>query len=128
MLTNMEYLNDRYASIDIDYDMNGKLLNRIPFLRRLKWREHFGVKAFYGALTDKNNPYLRQDADLYFFPTRDGETSSFIMERGKPYVELMVGVHNIFRILQVDYVRRVNYLDHPGVNKHGVRLSLKLTF
>ncbi len=128
MLTNMEFLNDRYASIDIDYDMNGKLLNRIPFLRRLKWREHFGVKAFYGALTDKNNPYLRQDADLYLFPTRDGETSSFIMERGKPYVELMVGVHNIFRILQVDYVRRVNYLDHPGVNKHGVRLSLKLTF
>lgn len=50
------------------------------------------------------------------------------MEHGKPYVELMVGVHNIFRLLQVDYVRRVNYLDHPGVHKHGVRLAVKLTF
>ena len=128
MLTNMEFLNDRYASIDIDYDMNGKLLNRIPLIRRLKWREHLGVKAFYGTLTDKNNPYLRPDGDLYLFPARDGQTTSFIMERGKPYVELMVGVHNIFRLLQVDYVRRLNYLDHPGVRKHGVRLALKLTF
>ena len=128
MLTNMEFLSDRYASIDIDYDMNGKLLNRIPFVRHLKWREHFGVKAFYGTLTDKNNPALQQDGSLYLFPTRDEEPSSFIMERGKPYVELMVGVHNIFRLLQVDYVRRLNYLDHPGVHKHGVRLALKLTF
>ena len=128
MLTNMEFLSDRYASIDVDYDMNGKILNRIPFLRRLKWREHFGVKAFYGTLTDKNNPSLNQDGSLYLFPVRDGEPSSFIMEHGKPYVELMVGVHNIFRLLQVDYVRRVNYLDHPGVHKHGVRLAVKLTF
>ena len=59
---------------------------------------------------------------------RDGEPSSFIMERGKPYVEVMVGIHNIFRLLQVEYVRRLNYLDHPDVNKHGVRLALKLTF
>lgn len=128
MLTNMEFLNDRYASIDVDYDMNGKLLNRIPLLSRLKWREHFGVKAFYGMLTDKNNPNLQQDGTLYLFPTRNGEPSSFIMDRGKPYVELMVGVHNIFRLLQVDYVRRLNYLDHPNVKKHGVRVALKLTF
>ena len=128
MLNNMEFLSDRYASVDIDYDMNGKLFNRIPFLRRLKWREHLGVKAFYGMLTDKNNPTLQQDGSLYLFPMRDGEPSSFIMERGKPYVEVMVGIHNIFRLLQVEYVRRLNYLDHPDVNKHGVRLALKLTF
>lgn len=128
MLTNMEFMNDRYVSLDIDYDMNGKLLNRIPFLRRLKWREHFGFKTFYGQLTDKNNPYLHQDGELYLFPTRDGEPSSFIMERDKPYMELMVGVHNIFRLLQIDYVRRLNYLDHPNVNKHGIRIALKLTF
>ena len=79
-------------------------------------------------MTDKNNPSLNQDGSLYLFPVRDGEPSSFIMEHGKPYVELMVGVHNIFRLLQVDYVRRVNYLDHPGVHKHGVRLAVKLTF
>ena len=71
---------------------------------------------------------LFQETELYLFPTRDGEPSSFIMEKDKPYMELMVGVHNIFRLLQIDYVRRLNYLDHPNVNKHGIRIALKLTF
>lgn len=128
LLQNLEFLNDRYLSVDVDYDMNGKLLNRIPLLRRLKWREHFGLKAFYGRLTDKNNPSLNADPDLYLFPTRDGEPTSFVMNSHKPYVELMVGIHNIFRLLQVEYVRRLNYLDHPHAQKHGVRIALHLRF
>lgn len=128
MLTNMEFMNDRYVSLDIDYDMNGKLLNRIPFLRKLKWREHFGFKTFYGQLTDKNNPYLHHDGELFLFPMRDGKPSSFIMDKDKPYMELIVGVHNIFKLLQIDYVRRLNYLNHPNIKKHGIRIGLKLTF
>ncbi len=128
MLTNMEFMNDRYVSLDIDYDMNGKLFNRIPFLRRLKWREHFGFKTLYGQLTNKNNPSLHQDGELFLFPTHDGELSSFIMDKDNPYMELLVGVHNIFKILQIDYVRRLNYLNHPDIKKHGIRIALKLTF
>ena len=30
LIDNMEFLNDRYASLALSYDMNGKLFNRIP--------------------------------------------------------------------------------------------------
>lgn len=129
LMNNMEFLNDRYASLDLDYDMNGKLLNRIPFLRRLKWREHFGVKVMYGDLTEKNNPDLRPgDGDLFLFPIRDGHPGSFAMESNKPYIEFVAGVHNIFKILQVEYVRRLTYLDHPDISKNGIRFGIKFSF
>ena len=33
LINNMEFLNDRYASLNLSYDMNGKLFNRIPLIR-----------------------------------------------------------------------------------------------
>lgn len=129
LMNNMEFLNDRYASLDLDYDMNGKLLNRIPLLHRLKWREHLGIKVMYGDLTEKNNPDLRPgDGDLFLFPMRDGHPSSFAMERDTPYVEIVAGIHNIFKILQVEYVRRLTYLDHPDISKSGIRFGIKFSF
>ena len=54
LINNMEFLNDRYASLAITYDMNGKLFNRIPLIKKLKWRETFRIRGMYGTLTDKN--------------------------------------------------------------------------
>ena len=53
LINNMEFLNDRYASLALSYDMNGKLFNRIPLLKKLKWREMFRVRGLWGTLTDK---------------------------------------------------------------------------
>jgi hypothetical protein len=129
LMNNLEFLSDRYAILDLDYDMNGKFLNRIPLLRRLKWREHFGVKAMCGTLTNRNNPYLHPgDADLYLFPMKDGMQRSYALDSDKPYVEVSVGVHNIFKLLQVEYVRRLSYLEHPDINKRGLRLGVKFSF
>lgn len=129
LINNMEFLNDRYASVDIGYNMNGKLFNRIPLLKKLKWREFFGFKLLYGQLTNKNNPFKHQDdADLFLFPMRDGRFTSYVMDPKIPYMEISVGIHNIFKILHIEYVRRLNYLDHPGINKHGVRLMMMMTF
>lgn len=33
LINNMEFLNDRYASLALTYDMNGKLFNRIPLIK-----------------------------------------------------------------------------------------------
>lgn len=129
LINNMEFLNDRFASLDIGYDMNGKLFNRIPLLKKLKWREFFGFKMLYGQLTEKNNPFKSSgDGDLFLFPTRNGHPTSFVMNPKVPYMEVSVGIHNIFKILHIEYVRRLNYLDHPGINKQGVRLMVMVTF
>lgn len=129
LINNMEFLNDRYASLDVSWDMNGKIFNRIPLLKKLKWREAIGFKMLYGHLTDKNNPLKRPgDHELFLFPTRDGRPTSFVMDPKTPYMEFSVGIHNIFKILHIDYVRRLNYLDHPDANKWGLRFMVMMTF
>lgn len=129
LINNMEFLNDRYASLDVSWDLNGKIFNRIPLLKKLKWREAIGFKMLYGHLTDKNNPRKHPgDSELFLFPTRDGRPTSFVMDPKTPYMECSVGIHNIFKILHIDYVRRLNYLDHPDANKWGVRFMVMMTF
>ena len=129
LINNMEFLNDRYASLDVSWDFNGKIFNCIPLLKKLKWREAIGFKMLYGHLTGKNNPMKHPgDSELFLFPTRDGRPTSFVMDPKTPYMECSVGIHNIFKILHIDYVRRLNYLDHPDANKWGVRFMVMMTF
>ena len=125
MMKNMEFLTDRYAFASVAWDMNGKLLNRIPLIKKLKWREYISVKGMWGALTDKNNPLLdrnQNDAMLFQFPKDARE-----FRNNEPYWEITVGVHNIFKLLAIDYVRRMNY-NGSGIKKNGIRFGFMLTF
>ena len=126
LINNMEFLNDRYASLMLSWDMNGKLLNRVPLLKRLKWREFFGVNMLWGTLTDKNNPFLTENAAdgmLMQFP--DG---CHVMDSNRPYVEVVAGIHNIFKLIHVEYVQRLNYTSLSTSKKRGVRFSFRMTF
>jgi plasmid maintenance system killer protein len=126
LINNMEFLNDRYASLDVSWDMNGKIFNRIPLLKKLKWREFLGVKCLWGNLTDKNNPTLAQNANddiLMQFPE-----GCYVMDSKKPYVEIVAGIHNILKFLHIEYVHRMNYNELPTAHKNGVRFMLRMTF
>ncbi len=122
LINNMEFPTDRYASLDVSWDLNGKILNRIPLIQRLKWREYIGIKTLWGKLSDKNNPLLHDDAAMLF---PDG---SFVLDSKHPYSELILGVHNIFKIIHVEYVRRLNYTSLPTAHKHGIRFTFRMTF
>lgn len=136
LINNMEFLNDRYASLDVSWNLQGKIFNRIPLLKKLKWREFIGVKCLWGELTDKNNPFLEEnknDATLMKFPGHYGldgqyKYSSNVMNPKEPYVEVTAGIHNIFKLLHVEYVRRLNYNHLPTANKWGVRLMIRTVF
>lgn len=125
MMENMEFLNDRYAQFNIAWDLTGKIFNRIPLLKRLKWREYVAFKGMWGHLTSKNNPFLEanaNDPELYRFPE-----NTHVMNN-QPYMELVLGVHNIFKMFEVDYVRRLTYTAYPGVKVHGIRFGFNLVF
>ena len=80
----------------------------------------------WGTLTDKNNPYLAENAGshiLMYFPE-----GSYIMDSKKPYAELVLGIHNIFKFFHVEYVRRLNYNDLPTSPKWGMRYTIAFTF
>ena len=127
LINNMEFLNDRYASLALSYDLNGKLFNRIPLIKKLKWREMFRIRTLWGTLTDKNNPYKSHNPDLFLFPTRNGMPTSYVMGK-KPYVEASIGIYNIFKLLHIEYVRRLTYTDIPGIKKGGIRFMILTIF
>ncbi len=126
LMNNMEFLTDRYISTEIIWDLNGKILNRIPFLKKLKCRELIGIRGMLGKLTDKNNPLLEMNANdpmLFQFP----ENIHFF-NKNEPYWEFVIGLHNILKFFQITYVRRLSYTGLPGVKRNGVRFGFELSF
>ncbi|WP_033149705.1 DUF5686 and carboxypeptidase-like regulatory domain-containing protein [Prevotella sp. RM4] len=125
-INNMEFPTDRFLSGQVNWDMNGKILNRIPLLRKLKWREWIGFRVLWGELSDKNNPYKDHNIGnpiLMYFPE-----GSYVIDPKRPYMELSLGLHNIFKIIHVEYIRRLNYNELPTAHKHGVRFMVRATF
>ena len=125
-INNMEFPTDRYVSGYLYWDLNGKLFNRIPLLKKLKWREWIAVRCLWGELSDKNNPFMAHNEGnpiVMYFP--DG---SYVIDPKKPYWEISLGIHNIFKLIHVEYVRRMNYNELPTAHKNGVRFMVRMTF
>lgn len=122
LMNAMEFANDRYLSWDLTYWANGALFNRIPLFKYLKLREVVSFRGLLGGLERKNNP--EYNPELFMFPT---DTDCHPMTK-KPYMELGVGIDNIFTFLRLDYVWRLTYRETPGVDKAGLRIQLHFTF
>ena len=56
MMKDWEFLSDRQLFWSVAWDMNGKLLNRIPLIKKLKWREYIAIKGVWCDFTSKNDP------------------------------------------------------------------------
>ncbi|MDR1096895.1 MAG: DUF5686 and carboxypeptidase regulatory-like domain-containing protein [Tannerella sp.] len=117
----MEFINDRFVSWELSYFMNGWLFNRLPLIKELQLREVLTFRGWYGNLSDRNNPYV-DGAGLYKFP---GNT---YMMGDRPYMELGVGVENIFKLIRLDYIWRLSYRDHTGVPNSGLRVKMNFSF
>jgi hypothetical protein len=126
LVNNMEFLNDRFASVQFTWEMGGKILNRIPLLRKMKLREILEFKGLWGTLSKKNNPFLPENAGsskLMVFPE-----NSFTMDGKTPYWEYAVGVQNILSLIQIQYVHRINYMNLPTATRHGIRFVITPSF
>lgn len=117
----MEFIMDRYVAFFATYHLKGWILNRIPLINRLRLREVMGFNLLYGGLTDKNN-VLIDPVGLYKMPD---VTRPF---GDVPYMEYSIGIENILRILRIDFVRRLSYVD--GWDKKDcwfIRIDLKFS-
>lgn len=122
----MEFISDHHAALNVQYYMNGFILNKLPLIKKLQLREVFSFKGIYGGLRDENNPSINKDL-FAWQRNSDDEISSFTFGN-KPYMEASVGLANIFKVLRVDYVQRLNYRDHPNVSNSGIRARIKVDF
>ncbi len=120
LMNALEFINDKYVSADLTYKPEGYFFNHIPYIQRLKLREVLSFKALYGGLSKGNNPDY--NPDLFLFPE-----NSYQMNK-QPYMEMSFGIENIFKILRLDYVRRLTYLNNAGIDKNGIRVTILLSF
>jgi hypothetical protein len=121
----LEFVSDRYAAVNVQYYMNGFVFNKVPLLRKLKWREVFSFKGIWGDLSDGNNPAYNKN--VLVFQEQNGVPITYTLKNG-PYMEGSVGIANIFKLFRVDLIRRFNYLENPDAPKWGVRARFKLDF
>lgn len=123
LMNPMEFINSSYASFDLTYWANGALLNYIPLVKKLKLREVFCFRGYWGHLSDKCNP--EGNPELLRFP----EGAGMVKMNHGPYMEASVGIENIFKVLRVDYVWRLNYRDVPyEIDRSGIRIAVHVTF
>jgi hypothetical protein len=123
MMRAMEFFTDEYVNFNATYYLKGWILNRIPLVRYLKFREIISFNGIYGRLTEKNNPSAPGNTDLFLFPANSTGLNPNI-----PYMEVSLGLENIFKVLRVDYYRRLTYLDHPNIKKSGFRVAFRFSF
>lgn len=132
MMNFMEFVGDEYVAVNMRHYFKGFIFNRLPLIKRLKLRELITAKATWGKISDGNNPALHPE--LIQFPVDENNESTTYALSGKPYVEVGFGITNIFKLLRVDVVQRLTYLDHPNVPQLfgrkglGVRVLLQAEF
>ncbi|MBL1410497.1 DUF5686 family protein [Sphingobacterium faecale] len=126
MTNSMEFVADQFLKVAYDHELNGYILNKIPLIKRLRFREIFGVRMFYGKLSEDNNPYT-SDKVVYFDKHQKGYTMTHVLQK-QPYWEGYVGLDNILSILRVQYYYRFNYREHPNISNERFKLSLNFDF
>jgi len=109
-----EFVSDTYASFHMQHNFGGRLLGRIPMLRKLNLREVIGFRAVYGEISEENKA-LNASSLVYLAPE-------------DIYWEWSVGVGNIFKVFRIDFNFRGNYLDSPNARKFGVTGTLGFNF
>lgn len=114
MMNYYEFVSDKYLKVFYTHHFNGLLFNRVPLFRKLKWREVAFVSGLVGNTDQSNKDYSVFPAEMYTLY--------------KPYFEAGAGIENIFKIIRVDAVWRLSYLDHPQISPFGIRFSLQFNF
>ncbi len=127
MMNYYEFGSDQYLTVQVVHHFDGFILNRIPLMRKLKWREVVTGKAIIGDVTKSNRE------DVLIFP------STLSSLKVKPYYEASVGIENIFKIFRIDALWRLSYIDkdyedlyrkHGGnhIPKFGIMWSMQVSF
>ncbi|WP_281297453.1 DUF5686 and carboxypeptidase-like regulatory domain-containing protein [Flavobacterium limnophilum] len=109
-----EFVADQYVTFKWDHDFHGRFFARIPFMRKLNWRENIGFKSIYGTVSDENRT-INASGLVYNAPE-------------KVYWEYSAGIGNIFKFFRVDFSWRGNYLEMPDANKFAVKISMGFYF
>ncbi len=119
LMNNFEFASDTYASLHYEQYFEGLLLNSLPLIKKFKWRLLATSNVLYGSLSQQNLKLIAPNGS-------DGtpQNGFKVLDKGH-YAEVGYGIENIFRVLRVDAIHRLTYLNDPAVKKFGLRFSFQ---
>ncbi|MBE9491822.1 MAG: carboxypeptidase-like regulatory domain-containing protein [Bacteroidetes bacterium] len=109
-----EFISDAYISFYYTHHFDGFILNRIPLMRKLRWRTVVHARGVMGKLSEENKNYSE-------FPQI---TSNF----EKPYYEAGVGIENIFKLFRIDAIWRLTHHNTKQSDNFAVFISIWFSF
>jgi len=109
-----EFVADEYATAQWDHNFGGRIFSRVPFMRKLNWREIVGVKGVYGTISEANRA-INASGLQYNAPEN-------------VYWEYSAGIGNIFKVFRIDFTWRGNYLNTPDTQRFSVKGSFGFYF
>ena len=125
-MTPMEFVMDQHLTWDVVYYMNGLILNRTPLIKNLKLREVLYCRGTWGSLSDQNNPSVDTSGNIFYYPSDRSKATGTTMT--VPFVELGAGIENIFKLMSVNWFRRMTYRNSPDVDMWGIRVAVHLQY
>lgn len=125
-MTPMEFILDEHLTWDVVYYMNGLIFNRTPLIKNLKLREVLYCRGTWGSLSDKNNPAIDASGNIFSYPTDRSKATGTVMK--EPFVEIGAGVENIFKIMSINWFKRMTYKNSPDVDQWGLRIAVHLQY
>lgn len=113
MMNYYEFVSDEFVSVSLFHHFEGLFLNKIPLLKKLKWREVATLKTVWGSVNSKNRQTLLFPATLS------------ALDKG-PYAEASAGIENIFKVFRIDAFWRLNYQLPRAIDNFGLKFGFQL--
>ena len=134
-MNSFEFVSDFFVHARIEHHWEGYILNRIPFIRKfLRWRLVTALRASWGTLSADNlalnesNHYDRSIRSSKDRPQPFTEGPFYGPFDKGPFAEASIGIENIFQLIRVDALWRLNYLDNRDAQLFSVRVTLNFDF
>lgn len=114
MVNFIEFISDRYVIGFAENRWEGLFFDRIPLLKASKIRLITTERIMLGSLSPKHN-------QAFIIP-------DFVRPfNGVPYVEVGIGIENIFKVIRIDFLYRATH-QIPGTSPFGIKARYSLNF
>lgn len=113
-----EFIHDKYAGMNLDYNIGNGIFRFFTPTRKLKLRQFFTAKTLWGSLSEANKTLNFKQG--YNFQSLNGKT----------FLEVGTGIDNILRVFRLDFTWRLLPRPLPKIKseRFGVFGSFRLSF